>query len=311
MSVGKQAAADAASAAAAGSKYQVGTAMSVDWSQSPALVTVNLPPGGEVEMPMVGDPPVLQRPCLVAFLGMKPVCVGTLARPVLGTVAGSPANGLLPVKADDGVTYQLAYNTNITSWVSNARVQIDWSAGGTVLCAVSADPYTHDDTRPVPPPVVPSKPHTGSTSRQTFQPTDSGTQNASAGSLSGKGNYWTQQVYCGDTTLGAYFYGGQLASTIPDNASITKVEVYLQAVRSSGANPTIGVHSLSSKSGNIVVDQATTVSLGTGWKTLPNAFGEALKTGARRGLATAHGGYSIYAPAGSGSGQLRITWRNS
>lgn len=306
-SLGKSGAEDAAKAGRGAAKRQVGTCVSVDWANH--LAVVALPPGGQTSMPFVGVAPVPQRQCLVGFFGPTgPVCLGAITPPVLGVVAGSPSNGLLPVRCDDGVTYQLAYDQRITSWASNARVQVNWDGGGTVLFPLSADPYTHDDLIPDPP----SAPSSGKPTSKTitFQPTDSGTQNGSG--ASGSGAFWTPNVWCGVTTIGAYFYGAQIASSIPDTATITSAEVYISALQTGGSSPTIGLHSLASKAGNIVVDQAVTVPGGTGWKNLLGAGlnVNALKTGARLGIATNHGGGPhVWAPAGQGSGQIKISWR--
>jgi len=282
------------------SQYKQGTCVSIDWVAGTALVNI---PGGTVNMPMTGVP-IPRQLCWVGFLGNQPICLGVVPRPPLATVTGTPGSGgLVEVLSDNGKTYMVAFDGGMTVTPTD-RVLIDWTSGGTILCGPSADPISGIDLDvPVGTPDIGS----GSGSRAvTFNPTDSGTQN---GTSAGAGSYWTAQVYCGNTTLGGYFYGGQIASTIPDSARIDSVELFLSAARSSGSAPTIGLHSLGGKSGNLNVDSAVTTSGGTGWKSLPTSFGDALKTGSRLGIGTKHGGYHIFAAANSNnSGALRITY---
>jgi hypothetical protein len=279
------------------SRLQQATCVAIDWVNGVATVNV---PGSIMSLPMVGQPPIIGGLCWVGFLGLQPIVLGPVARPAFGTATDVPSAGLVPVTGDDGVAYVVTYSSD-QSITAGTRVQIDWSSGGTVVALPEADPNTGTSFVATPNPVAAPTSKTW-----TFYPTDSGTQNGSGSS--GSGSWGTNQVYCGDTTLGAYFYGTVVAGSIPDTATITSVKVYVNALQTSGSDPSIGLHPLVSKSGNVSVSSAVSVAGGSGWKTLPNSFGDYLKTGSQRGLCTEHGGYHIWAPAGTGnSGALVIT----
>lgn len=278
------------------SDLRQGTCVSIDWPTGMAVVNI---PGSTVSIPMAGTAPIPNALCWVGFMGNQPICLGAVARPPLATVAGPAVAGIVSVTGDDGVIYQVAYDTLLTP-ASADRVLIDWTSGGTILCIPSADPNTGLPVN------TPGEIPSGGSQTRTFNPIDSGTQN---GSGDGSGGFWTSQVYCGSTTVGGYFYGGQIAGSIPDDAVIDSVVLHLNAERATGDAPTIGLHTLTTKAGNLVVTSAVTVALGSGDRVLPNSFGDALKTGAAAGVGTHHGGYSIYSPAGVGnSGALTITW---
>ncbi len=192
-------------------------------------------------------------------------------------------------ETDDGGTYTVAYDTRLTL-TATQRVWIDWTYGGVVICVLSADPITHDDLIPEPAgrPTA-SSGGAGFDVTRVFNPVTSGTQNT------GQARLWTSQVYCGDTTVGGFFYADQVGSTIPDTAVIKSVRLFVNQESGRGNQPTIGLHSLAKPGGVIAVDQAVAIPSGTGWKTLPNAFGDALKTGYRKGFGTNHGGFWIWA----------------
>lgn len=283
------------------SDLRLGTCVSIDWVNSLALVNV---PGGQVSMPMVGTAPIPQRPCWVGFFGKTPICLGPAPRSTMCTVSGSPSGGVVQVTGDDGGIYKVVYDARLTP-ASGNRVLVDWlESGGTILCVVSADPVTFDPNTPAPPVVVPGKKVT-----RTFNPTDSGSQSGSGSS--GSGSFFTPRVFCSDSNVGGYFYGTQIASTIPDSASIISVELYLDEVTGYGDAPHMGLHNLATKAGSLAVSSSTAFSAGSGWKRF-DAFGTALKTGASKGFATGHGGYHVYNNAGiNNSGACRITWQTA
>lgn len=279
------------------SDLRVGTCLSINWTKLTAKVNI---PGSTLDLPMVVAPVVNAR-CYVGFLANQPVVLGPVARPPLATATGSPSSGIVKVTGDDGQSYGVA--SNGFSITAGTRVLIEWAdRGGYVVALPSADPLTGQ-------PIIGSGGDAPTPTRQsrTFYPIDSGTQNGSGGS--GSGNYWTSQVYCGDSTIGGYFYGTQIADTIPDSASILSVVVALTQIGGSGGSaPKLGLHNLPSKSGNLTPTSATPVLGGSNLSQLPNAFGDALKTAAAFGLATAHGGYWIFGTAAQ-SGALTITWQ--
>lgn len=275
---------------------QKGTCVSIDWPNQLAVVNVR---GGTPSMPFV-SPPIPQRACWVAFLGQQPLCLGPVLPPSTGTVAGAASAGLLPVTGDDEVAYQLAYDDDLT-FTTGDRVLINTASGGVVVCRLSADPVTHDPFIPSPPVIPPS--HGGS---QTFQPFDSGTQNGSGST--GSGSWGSETVWCGDSTLGAYFYRG-IDDSIPDGATITEARIYLHVDSGYGNSPSLATHALASKSGNVSMSNKATISGGSGWKDLTAAQYNALKTGSAKGLGTDHGGFWIYSAAGqNNSGALYMKW---
>ena len=267
----------------------------------PNYVTVNLAGGSVNAICVSGQFPAVGDSVIVLQVGDSMICLGAIPKPAHGIVVAAASGGRVSVKADDGVTYSVNYNHLYTPAV-NDHVKLDWDLiGGFVVGPLAAAP-TGDPNLIVPSgPTVP--PDTRTSHSATFYPTDSGTWNGT--------RYFTNDVYCGDNTLGAYFYGTQIADTIPDNATITAIAVYLDETTNyyPGSLATIGTHGLPSKSGAPVTGDAVAVSAGTGWKGLPNAFGGVLMTGAAYGLATDHGGYHIFAPKGVGnSGALTINW---
>lgn len=299
--LGRKTAQAIASARQGYSRLQQAVCVSVDWESSLALVNAG---GGVISVPMAGDPPIPQRECWIGFLGQQPVCLGPVARPATGVIAGAAVDGLVPVTGDDGVLYNLAYDAGVTTWTTGTRVLIYWPGGGTVLFPLSADPFTHDDLIESPTQVTPSGP---TQHVLTFRPVASGSQ-AGSGSV-GNGAFWTEVVRCGDTQIGGYFYDN-IDSAIPDNAHIDAASVFLFANSTYGNPPTLGLHALPSKAGALSVTGAVTIPGGTGSKDLIAAGLDVspLINGAAKGLATHHGGNHLFAPWNqNGSGVLTIT----
>lgn len=279
----------------------VAQAASVIATSYPNYVTVNMA-GGNVQAICVGGQfPAVGDNVMVLQIGPTLICLGAIPKPAHGIVTAAAANGRVTVKADDGATYSLNYNHLYTPAV-NDHVKLDWDLiGGFVVgplaAAPTGDPHLILPAGP-PPPAEGSSQHT-----VVFNPTDSGTWNGSS--------YFTTEVYCGDSTVGAYFYGTQIADTIPDNAVINGIALYVDETTNyyPGSFATFGLHPLAGKSGNPAASSPVAITAGSGWKGLPGGFGDALKTGSMRGLSTAHGGYHIFAPKGVGnSGALSITW---
>jgi hypothetical protein len=267
----------------------------------PSYVTVNLA-GGHVPVLCAGGQfPAVGDSVMVLQIGKTFVCMGALPKPAHGVVVAAASGGRVQVKADDNITYSMNYNHLYTPAV-NDHVKLDWDLIGGYVVGPLATAPTGDPNI-----ILPTGPGNGgggvTSHSATFNPTDSGTWNGSS--------YFTNQVYCGDSTLGAYFYGTQIADSIPDGATITGVAVYLDELTNyyPGSLATIGTHGLTGKSGAPTTGNAVGVSAGSGWKGLPTSFGDVLKTGAAFGLATDHGGYHIFAPKGVGnSGALTINW---
>jgi hypothetical protein len=234
----------------------------------------------------------------VAWIGGQAICLGVIPRSQTGKVSAAPSGGTLQFTGDDNYVKRIAYDSTIT-FALNDRVLVDWSSGGFAYAKLSADPITLDPTV-VPPPVV--VPGSGEKSL-TFNPNNSGTWSQTYG------KWQTSDVWCSDSTLGAWFYAG-IADTIPDGATILEIRVYVDAFQTQGSNPTIGVHNLGAPVGAPLVTNAVAVPGGTGWKSLPTSSGDLLKAGAWVGIGTNHGGYHKWNRAGvNNSGALFIRWR--
>lgn len=282
---------------------QLGTCVSINQSTQLAVVNVG---GGPVLIPCVGVMPTPQHKCWVVTLGRTMFCIGEQARPAIGTVSGSASAGLLPVTGEDGVSYSLAYNSAITSWSTGQKVLINWNRGGTVLCAVSADPYTHNDLLPDPPVITPPSSGAGSVG---ISPSWSGTQNSASGGNTGTSGFWTANVNSGNTELGAYGYN-DVGSSIPDSATYGHCRIFLAEITGYGSAFTLGTHTLTSEAGTLVVaNSITPTEASPGWWELGATIFNLLKTGAATGIATDHGGYHSFYPAGqNNSGALDIAW---
>jgi len=290
----KQQSAKNAELAAGMSDIRVGTCLSIDWAAHTAKVNI---PGSTLDMPMLAAPVVNAR-CLVGFYANRPVVLGPEARPPLVTATGPASSGLVKVTGDDGVPYTVAADGFSIS--SGDRLVVLWAdRGGFVVGKESADPLTG-----LPIGTAGNTPAPSQQSR-TFNTVASGSQNSAYMGGSGTSGFWTNDVWAGDTTLGAWIFGTQIADTIPDSAVIDAIAIGVNQIGGSGgSSPKFGLHTLGSRAGTIVPTSAVTVPGGTGPKGLPLSFGDALKTGAALGIATAHGGYWIY----SGSASLTIVY---
>jgi hypothetical protein len=271
-----------------------GTCVSLDWTTG--LVEVNLG-GGIKRMPMVGTGPMVGDQVWVASLAGQPVCLGSLPKSALGTIIAEPVGGKVQVRGDDQVVSTLPFNYDHEPFGVNQRVAIDWQSG-TVEYRLSSDATIMPPAAPAPPAAATEGPKTVE-----FSPVDSGSFWQSGGS-------WAKaDVWCTDSYLGAYFYAG-IADTIPDTAQITAVRLSVVETenRFPSSRATFGTHNLGGKSGAPVISNAVAVPAGSGTWPLPTSIGDALKTGAARGIGTNHGGYHRFGTAASGSGRLFITY---
>lgn len=218
-------------------------------------------------------------------------------RPSYGRITATGST-LLTLLLPDSTTAQLPYVPGaFSSGPSvNQDVLINWANGGMIIGNVTQVPIP-DYLPPVP---------SGGGSRSfmvDFRATDSGSYGS---------RWFTNDVWCSDSNIGAWFYGTLIADTIPDGAAVTSVQIYVNATQGYGSNPTVGTHAYGAKPGGPVgVSNAVAIGAGSGWMVLPNSFGDALKVGSQYGLGTNHGGYWIYSSraADANSGLLRISWR--
>lgn len=274
------------------SQLSAAVCMAVNWTAGTATLNIG---GGVVEVPMAGTAPIVGDRVWVGFLGNQPVCLGPVPKPPTATVKTAPSNGKTSVLGDDGQTYSVAYPVGVTPAV-NDRVALDWRVpGGFISARLSSETAA---ATPAPPVVTEPTLH-----EATFNPTDSGSYR--------NGSWWTPEVWASDNNLGAFFYGGQVAGSIPDNAAIEEVRVYVEAYYTFGDRPNFGLHSSGSKDGAPNIRDSFPVPSGSGWKDLPRSFGDALKTGAAQGIGVNRGGYHKFRPAGvDNSGALYVRWRS-
>lgn len=220
------------------------------------------------------------------------------------TATGTP---LLTVSLPDGSSVQLPrVSSAYPSPAVNDDVLINWANGGMVIGQVTQVPVSGY----FPPPKPIPAPGAGSTKPTSFsvdfRAKDSGSY------ININGRWEKNEVWCSDNNIGAWFYNN-IDGTIPDGAVIDSVQLYVPEFYNDfpGSLATIGLHSLSSKSGAPSMSSVVTISAGTGWKTLPKAFGDALKTGSKFGVGTNHGGFHKFRSRAQDpqSGMLRIKWR--
>ena len=280
--------------ALAGSSSAVqGVCNSIDWAARTAQVNVA---GSTIDLPMLGVP-IVGAYCWVGTMGSTVLVLGPVPPAPLATATSSPSSGLVAVTGDDGMAYTVA--SNGFTITSGTRVVLQWAdRGGFVVALESADPLTKTP--------VSGGGNTGggsTASTAIFRPVYSGSQNT------GASNFWTSDVLCSDSNEGMYSYATQIADTIPDTATITRVSLQLAVTGTGyGDAPNWGLHNLASLSGVLSVSSATPLPGGSGNFLLPNSFGDALKTGSMKGVGTAHGGYWQYGNA-TQSGMLTISWQ--
>jgi hypothetical protein len=230
---------------------------------------------------------------------------------MLGVVKPQPAFGVvvatgtptLTVELPDGTTSQIPYLTSYVSPAMNDVVLISWPDGPVIVGKLAAAP-TSDY-------IPPTGGGSGATQVMEFVADDSGNFYIPGGSW----NY--NDPWASSQNTGAFFHSA-IAGSIPDSANVSLVELYVTEFYSMFPNvqSSVGLHSLTSKSGNPNVRSATPISAGSGWKTLPNSFGDALKTGAATSLGFASvpsaTSYRKFRGRGSGAqeGKIRITFTN-
>lgn len=207
--LGKQNARDLSKLRAGRSDFADALCVDVDWVQRLATVNVG---GADQIMSWSGDAPWPGDRVRVLTLGQKPVCVVQHGSPI-GTVV-SATSSLATVLGDDGVTYAYPYRVG-DALVPGDRVRLD-HAGRAVLLEYTAEPPGSEyDPPPAPPSAV-------ITSRS-FYPTDA--TNYRFGSP-------TDSPFAEVSVNRAayYWYGTQIASTIPDGATVTLARLNLVEV---------------------------------------------------------------------------------
>ncbi|MFC5930938.1 hypothetical protein D6T64_12150 [Cryobacterium melibiosiphilum] len=229
---------------------------------------------------------------------------------MLGVVKPQPSYGEviatgtpnITVRLTNGVELSLAYLNSYLNPAIGDVVLISWEGHGMVIGSPTAIP--EPPVEYVPP--NDAAPSPASSARE-FVAVDSGNFYTGGG-----WNY--TDPWSSASNTGAFFHN-DIAGSIPDSAAISLVEFYVTETYNQHPNvlAKVGLHSLTGKSGNPNIRNSVDISAGTGWKVLPNSFGDALKTGAALGLGfpTVPGGVSYHKFRGRGSGpdgMIRITF---
>lgn len=252
--------------------------------------------GGRIPADLAGYTPDINESVWVMFLNGTATVLGpTLQKPGRGTVTGAPSGNLVPVTTTAG-DFTIPYAAGLSL-----------SAGQVVKLGAANDglfAYAVMSTSP-PPDAAPPSPGGGSIDDTViFTARDAGSYEPGRG-------WWSNQVWASDAYTGGWFYGSKIADTIPNGASIVKIEIYLAISALYFNGPVFGYHGNGSKpSGALSFSGLTTQTIAGGWHTLPTSFGTYLKSNVG-GVGVDHGGYSIYKSRTEDpqSGSLRIHWR--
>lgn len=243
----------------------------------------------------------------------SPVIVGQ--RPLTGTVAAVPANGLVPVTTSAG-TVQCRYTGSAPA--VGVLVRLDWQATTPWVWPSAATTTAPPDSTAPPPPSGPPAPPTTSTGVHQVAAFDSGSWSSQGWSTFHATNL-TQGAYGGGSSYtGAWFYGSvpqQIAG-----ASVTSFAIRLGARRRIGSynsGLTLNLYRTTDAtrpSGDTTrVEGPTAISLGVDagaqWVALPTSWGQSIVTSGG-GIAIAGGSYGGVAGIGEdpGSGQLALEW---
>lgn len=239
-----------------------GTCTAVSWGDR--LATVNRQ-GATQQMPWVGTAPWVGDRVRVVAAGKQPFCIAVYGSPE-GTFV-SAAGNLATVTGDDGVTYVYPYPFG-ASYSAGNRLLLD-HAHRAVVMRYSADP-------PVIDPVNPSGPPSGSLSAAWFYPIDSGNYS--------NGVFSSQYAEVSVSRTAAYWYGTQIAHTIPDTAVISRAEIHLVELwdQVPGTSTQMGYHTQPTRGSEPTITSTINVS-GSGAYAL-GGFADLLKIGAAYGV---------------------------
>lgn len=182
-----------------------GICLSIDYSTR--LISADV--GGAVQiMAWSGPAPWVGDRVRVVYAGRKPFAIAVYGSP-LGTVQ-SVASGIATVTGDDGATYNYPYQNGLT--VAAGQRFVLQHANKVLGNRLSAEPPGSSFVRPPAPPA-------SGTRTQTFRPTDSGNYRS--------GTYQDQYVEISSTRSAFYWFGRQIANTIPDSATILAANIKL------------------------------------------------------------------------------------
>lgn len=261
-----------------------GFCQSIDWANSLASIVI----GGALQvMPWVGPPPWKGQPVRVVYAARKPMCWAVYGASQ-GAVQSVAAN-MATVLGDDNKTY--IYPASVTVATGN-RVRIDHAAQ-LITAVYPAEPPVSAWKPADPPPAS-----TGGSA--TFRPVDSGNYRS--------GVYQNAYVEISTSRSGHYWYGTQIADTIPDSATISRAEINLNENWDNvpGTPSKMGTHTQAYRGGEPALSGAVDVYNGG---TIPlGGYADALKTGAAYGIGFALGtGWRQFDTAAR-SGSIYMEW---
>jgi hypothetical protein len=247
-----------------------------------------------------GYVPVVGETVRIWSIGDQHFLFPTGARPTVGTVLTVSATAASVSTSNGTISCWYAG----TAPTSGDRVGIVWSEDG---------PWCTSRLSSSPPPPQPPPPDPGTvepTVRSAeFRAIDAGSTDRS------RVRWWTGQPRAGNSTYGAWFYGGQIKDTIPAGAQFVSMEFYAAWWQRSGAAPNFGLHADPFKAGvpNVVGTAAWSPS--EGWNPMPYGadwFPNLIAGGPHYGIGLDQGGDNIFANLAQNamSGAIRITWRS-
>lgn len=226
------------------------------------------------------------------------------ARHLLFPAKALPGTGTVLTAAENKVNVETVAGTYSLPYVGTAPtsgdlVGISWSEQPFVIGKLSTTP---------PPPAPVPDPGAGQVRSATFQTIDTGSHNI------GSSNYWQAQPWASDSTFGGWFYGTQIADTIPAGAQLVSIEFYVSWQSRYGSTPNFGLHPLPGKSGQLSFTNVQAWAPGSGWQTPPDPSGwfNALKAGGgRMGVGLRNGGLNKFSSRAQDgmTGALRISWK--
>jgi len=245
--------------------------------------------GVTIPMPWLGTAPWKGDTVRILKLGETRLCQSVYGS-AIGTVS-SVASSVATVTGDDGTIYR--YPVRIGDTISAGhRVRLD-HAGQIVLGRYAAEPPSSEYETPAGPPA-------SSGGSKTFLPTASGSY--------ASGVFRGPEVEVNSLRTGMYWYGSQIADTIPDGATITSATITLiQTYDQIGVASLLGSHNRKSPNGEPVISGVVSINSGGTFSIM--AVANALKTGAAYGVGfQKETGYRAFASSAS-SGAITIKWK--
>jgi len=240
----------------------------------------------------------------VVTVNERTVILGpAVPRPKVGeiTATGTPLLTVTTESGEESLPLFIPYTT--TAPQVGDVVVIDRSySNGVVMGRLSTFPSSKYET--------PGAPVQSGNFSTDFRATDSGTFYIPGGKWSSN-DIWATGT--GNNT-GAWFFASTIADTIPDQAIIRRVQIFLpEYYNAYPSTPTqIGLHGDVSRAGNPSIGTTAAVAAGRGWRDLPTWMGDQLKTGAAKGVGTngATSGNTKYTgrAGDADSGLLRIDY---